>query len=68
MSQLEFDLDPATEQAITELAPHLAAVAIERIAIEFEKLLLGPGKQSRHFVSCYALGLNSIYLGWTRRS
>ena len=45
MSQLEFDLDWATEQAITELAPHLAAVAIERIAIEFEKLLLGPGKQ-----------------------
>jgi len=45
MSQLDFSLDEATEQAIVELAPHLAAVAIERIAIEFEKLLLGPGKQ-----------------------
>lgn len=45
MSQLNFDLDPATEQAITELAPHLEAVAIERVAIELEKLLLGPGKK-----------------------
>ncbi len=45
MSQLDFSLDEATERAIVKLAPHLEAVAIERIAIEFEKLLLGPGKQ-----------------------
>ncbi|OIN67984.1 [cytidine(C)-cytidine(C)-adenosine (A)]-adding enzyme [Exiguobacterium sp. KRL4] len=44
MSQLEFSLDPQTEQAIEDKKEHLQAVAVERIANEFEKLLLGPGR------------------------
>lgn len=45
MSQLEFTLDPQTEQAITNQKHHLQSVAVERIAMEFEKLLLGPGRK-----------------------
>ncbi|WP_393966466.1 CCA tRNA nucleotidyltransferase [Exiguobacterium sp. S22-S28] len=46
MSQLEFTLDPQTEQAITNQKHHLQSVAVERIAMEFEKLLLGPGRKT----------------------
>ena len=44
MSQLEFSLDPQTEQAILVKKQHLSSVAMERIAVEFEKILLGPGR------------------------
>ncbi|MCK2156999.1 CCA tRNA nucleotidyltransferase [Exiguobacterium sp. 17-1] len=46
MSQLEFTLDQETEQAIKHQKQHLQSVAIERVAIEFEKLLLGPGREA----------------------
>lgn len=46
MSQLEFTLDPETERAIENKKQHLSSVAVERIAIEFEKLLLGPGRKA----------------------
>ncbi|VWX37032.1 CCA-adding enzyme [Exiguobacterium oxidotolerans] len=44
MSQLEFSLDDLTERAIAKQAETIQHVAIERVAIEFEKLLLGPGR------------------------
>lgn len=44
MSQLEFSLDRQTEQAILVKKQHLSSVAMERIAVEFEKILLGPGR------------------------
>ncbi len=44
MSQLEFSLDGLTERAIAKQAEMIQHVAIERVAIEFEKLLLGPGR------------------------
>ncbi|WP_255508324.1 CCA tRNA nucleotidyltransferase [Exiguobacterium sp. Helios] len=46
MSQLEFMLDQETELAIKNQKQHLQSVAVERIAIEFEKLLLGPGREA----------------------
>ncbi|WP_251136953.1 CCA tRNA nucleotidyltransferase [Exiguobacterium sp. s193] len=44
MSQLAFSLDERTEQAIKECAETIQYVAIERVAIELEKLLLGAGR------------------------
>lgn len=46
MSQLDFTLDQETELAIKNQKQHLQSVAVERIAIEFEKLLLGPGRET----------------------
>ncbi|WP_233494519.1 CCA tRNA nucleotidyltransferase [Exiguobacterium sp. RIT594] len=46
MSQLDFMLDQETELAIKNQKQHLQSVAVERIAIEFEKLLLGPGREA----------------------
>lgn len=39
-AQLNFDIDPATYQAIHKLAPNLQHVSKERIAVELTKLLL----------------------------
>ena len=39
-SQLEFTVDPATVQAMHDLAPRLEIVSVERIADELRKLLL----------------------------
>lgn len=44
MSQLDFDLEPATAAAITEHHALLAKIAVERIQVEFTKLLLGKGR------------------------
>lgn len=40
-SQLGFDLEPATAAALAHNAPLLKHIAVERIAYEFERLLLG---------------------------
>ena len=40
-SQLGFDLEPATATALAHNAPLLKHIAVERIAYEFERLLLG---------------------------
>ncbi|WP_181348281.1 CCA tRNA nucleotidyltransferase [Thalassobacillus sp. CUG 92003] len=45
VSQLNYELDAATFQAIREQASLLNEIAIERIAIEFEKLHAGSGAQ-----------------------
>lgn len=42
VSQLGFSLSPNTKQAIMQYGHLLQHIAVERIAVEFEKLLLGP--------------------------
>ncbi|MDF7637270.1 CCA tRNA nucleotidyltransferase [Leuconostocaceae bacterium ESL0958] len=42
-AQLDFTVAPGTLAALTELAPNLQHIAVERIQVEFEKLLQGPG-------------------------
>ena len=45
VSQLGFDLEEQTQAAITTHAPLLSKISVERICIEFEKLLLGQNVQ-----------------------
>ncbi len=45
VSQLGFDLEEQTQTAITTHAPLLSKISVERICIEFEKLLLGQNAQ-----------------------
>ncbi|MCJ0538173.1 CCA tRNA nucleotidyltransferase [Enterococcus cecorum] len=45
VSQLGFDLEEQTQAAITIHAPLLSKISVERICIEFEKLLLGQNAQ-----------------------
>jgi len=40
-AQLEFAIDFNTQQALRKLAPNLEKIAVERIRVEFEKLLMG---------------------------
>ena len=41
VSQLEFTVAPRVRQAITEMAPQIARVTVERVAVELDKLILG---------------------------
>lgn len=41
VSQLCFDLEPITKKALEEMAANLRHISVERITIEFEKMLLG---------------------------
>ncbi|XBG82461.1 CCA tRNA nucleotidyltransferase [Enterococcus cecorum] len=45
VSQLGFDLEEKTQATITTHAPLLSKISVERICIEFEKLLLGHNAQ-----------------------
>lgn len=45
MSQLEFSLDIDTKEAIKELCPNLERIAIERIYVEWIKLITQSGKK-----------------------
>ena len=45
VSQLNFELDTKTKQAIYELRKNLKQVAVERIRVEWLKLLTGPARQ-----------------------
>ncbi|QEA59706.1 CCA tRNA nucleotidyltransferase [Leuconostoc koreense] len=40
-AQLGFNIASDTQKALVDLAPNLAKIAVERIRVEFEKLLLG---------------------------
>ncbi|MBR2277266.1 CCA tRNA nucleotidyltransferase [Leuconostoc gasicomitatum] len=40
-AQLEFAIDFNTQQALRKLAPNLEKIAVERIRVEFEKILMG---------------------------
>jgi tRNA nucleotidyltransferase (CCA-adding enzyme) len=46
VSQLNFHLDQHTEQEIKRLASHLSHLSIERIAQEWEKLMMGNARQT----------------------
>lgn len=41
MSQLEFGVADRVRQAIVEMAPQLARITVERVAVELDKMLLG---------------------------
>jgi poly(A) polymerase len=41
VSQLGFSVAPRVSQALTEMAPQLARISVERVAAELDKLLLG---------------------------
>ncbi|BCI56187.1 CCA tRNA nucleotidyltransferase [Mycolicibacterium litorale] len=41
MSQLRFQVAPRVLTAMTEMAPQLARITVERVAVELDKLLLG---------------------------
>jgi len=41
VSQLGFTVAPRVRQALTEMAPQLARISVERVAAEMDKLLLG---------------------------
>lgn len=45
-SKLDFNIDTATEQGIKDNAPLLAKIAVERIRVEFEKMLMGQNPAS----------------------
>jgi tRNA nucleotidyltransferase (CCA-adding enzyme) len=45
VSQLDFKLDQSTEKEMTRLASHLSHLSIERIAQEWEKLMLGSARE-----------------------
>lgn len=45
-AQLDFEIEPQTKQALVDLAPNLEKIAVERIRVELEKLLLGPAAAS----------------------
>lgn len=45
VSQLNFDMDSKTEMAIQKNHPLLEKIAVERIQVEFIKLLLGSGRK-----------------------
>ncbi|MDP0486733.1 CCA tRNA nucleotidyltransferase [Leuconostoc mesenteroides] len=40
-AQLGFNIEADTQKALVDLAPNLAKIAVERVRVEFEKLLLG---------------------------
>ena len=41
VSQLEFGVAPRVQEAITAMAPQLARITVERVAVELDKTLLG---------------------------
>ena len=41
VSQLEFAVTPRVRDAIVEMAPELARITVERVAVELDKMLLG---------------------------
>lgn len=46
VSQLSFSIEASTYQSLKKHGPLLKFIAVERIAVEFEKLLLGPNAQN----------------------
>ncbi len=59
-AQLGFEIDPATADAVRELAPNLAQVSVERILTELTKLICSdhPAKLG----DCYEMGLTAVFM------
>ncbi len=56
-----FEIEPATWQAIQELAPTLERIAIERVQVEFSKIVLSPNR-ARGFQLLTDSGLFAIFM------
>jgi len=64
---LGFELDPVTADAVTEMAPQLSVVSVERIAQELRKMLKHQNRR-RAVELCRATGLLEVVLpGWAAR-
>lgn len=61
-AQLDFKIDPDTQKAIAENAPLLANIAVERINVEFSKLMQGTSA-SYGLVEMIKSGLNGFMPG-----
>ena len=61
-AQLDFTIDPDTQKAIAENAPLLANIAVERINVEFSKLMQGTSA-SYGLVEMIKSGLNQFMPG-----
>lgn len=59
-AQLGFDIDDATKNAITELAPTLKNISAERIQVELIKLLVSPNPD--YIRTAYELGITKIIM------
>ncbi|MGY3724308.1 tRNA nucleotidyltransferase (CCA-adding enzyme) [Granulicatella balaenopterae] len=46
ISQLNFQIDPATKEAITKLHQNMANVAVERMRVEWVKTMMGIGRKA----------------------
>lgn len=70
VSQLDFQMEARTLQAISENSPLLAKISVERIAVEFEKLMLGKNRiqalhlfvKTKAFVYCPELATKELAL------
>ena len=58
-AQLGFEIEDATRQAITEIAPNLIHVSKERIQVELTKLLLSDRPQTMKLV--YETGISLMF-------
>jgi poly(A) polymerase len=65
---LSFKLDPITKAAVTEMAPQLSVVSVERIAQELRKMLVH--RQRRRAIElCLETGLLEVVLpGWEEQA
>ena len=59
-AQLGYTIEEETQQAIRELAPSLAAISAERIAVELVKLLLSPHPD--YLRQAYDMGVTAVIL------
>lgn len=59
-AQLGYAIDEETGQAIRELAPSLAAISVERIAVELVKLLVSPHPD--YLRQAYDMGVTAVIL------
>lgn len=53
-AQLGFDIAPHTKAALKQIGPNLEKIAVERIRVEFEKLLMGQCASNSLFVAIEA--------------
>lgn len=58
--QLGFEIDEATKQAISELAPTIAKVSAERIQVELVKLMIS--KHPEQIKTAYETGLTKVFM------
>jgi tRNA nucleotidyltransferase (CCA-adding enzyme) len=59
-AQLGFTIDAKTAEAIRQLAPTIAKVSAERIAVELVKILVSPHPEAMRTV--YELGLTAVFM------